>query len=144
VPLERVNHAAIGVLREPGVYIAEGGGARSTIAVNVGDAQVSNVGRTSLPAAGTRAVTAGASSHAWWMYCVIAAFALILAEWWTWQRRITVCMFWLDDLTPLWLLPCRSSGWRTWSPHELQHASAVAARRCARCCSWRWCFSRGR
>ena len=90
VPLERVNHAAIGVLREPGVYIAEGGGARSTIAVNVGDAQVSNVGRTSLPAAGTRAVTAGASSHAWWMYCVIAAFALILAEWWTWQRRITV------------------------------------------------------
>ncbi len=90
VPLERVNHAAIGVLRAPGVYVAEGGGARSTIAVNVGDAQVSNVGRTNLAAAGARAVTAGASSHAWWMYCVLAAFALIVAEWWTWQRRITV------------------------------------------------------
>jgi hypothetical protein len=90
VPLERVNHAAMAVLRAPGVYVAEGGGARSTIAVNVGDAQVSNVGRTSLPASGTRAVTAGASSHAWWMYCVLAAFALIVAEWWTWQRRITV------------------------------------------------------
>jgi hypothetical protein len=51
---------------------------------------VSNLGRTNLPAAGARAVTVGASSHAWWMYCVIAAFVLILAEWWTWQRRITV------------------------------------------------------
>ena len=55
-----------------------------------GFVDILHVGRTSLPAVGTRAVTAGASSYAWWMYCVIAAFALIVAEWWTWQRRITV------------------------------------------------------
>jgi hypothetical protein len=90
VALERVNHAAIAELRVPGLYVAEGGGARSTVAVNVGDAQVSNVQRTLVPADRAHAVTAGASSHAWWVYCVFAAFALVLAEWWTWQRRITV------------------------------------------------------
>ena len=26
----------------------------------------------------------------WWLYCAVAAFAAVLLEWWTWQRRITV------------------------------------------------------
>jgi hypothetical protein len=91
VPLVRVNGAALGTLRVPGLYVAEGGGTRSTIAVNAGDPQVSNVWRTSA-AAGARAipVTAGASGFPWWQYCAVAAFALALVEWWTWQRRITV------------------------------------------------------
>jgi hypothetical protein len=91
VPLVRVNGAALGVLRAPGLYVAEGGGARRTIAVNAGDPQVSNVWRTSANA-GARAivVTAGASGLPWWQYCAVAAFALALMEWWTWQRRITV------------------------------------------------------
>jgi hypothetical protein len=91
VPLVRVNGAALGVLRAPGLYVAEGGGSRSTIAVNAGDPQVSNVWRTSSNA-GARGilVTAGASGLPWWQYCVVAAFALALMEWWTWQRRITV------------------------------------------------------
>jgi hypothetical protein len=59
--------------------------------VNVGDPQVSNLSRTSLSAtAQARAVSAGASGRAWWLYFALVAFALVLAEWWTWQRRITV------------------------------------------------------
>jgi hypothetical protein len=26
----------------------------------------------------------------WWVGCAVAAFVLAFAEWWTWQRRITV------------------------------------------------------
>lgn len=91
VPLVRVTGAALGMLRTPGLYVAEAGGSRSTVAVNVGDAQVSNLMRTSLSATGrARPVAAGASRRPWWIYCAIAAFLLALAEWWTWQRRITV------------------------------------------------------
>jgi hypothetical protein len=91
VRLSRVNDKAVGLLRSPGLYVAEGGGSRSTIVVNAGDPQVSNLTRTlSLPARQTRAVTAGASGRPWWLYCALAAFVLALAEWWTWQRRITV------------------------------------------------------
>ncbi len=91
VALVRVDGAALGVLRVPGLYIAEGGGSRTTIAVNAGDPQVSNVWRTSSNAdARGILVTAGASGLPWWQYCAVAAFALALMEWWTWQRRITV------------------------------------------------------
>jgi hypothetical protein len=91
VPLRRVNDNAVGMLRLPGLYVAEGGGARSTIAVNVGSTQLSNLTRTTTFAPGrTHAVTSGASARPWWLYCAMAAFALALAEWWTWQRRITV------------------------------------------------------
>jgi hypothetical protein len=91
VPLVRLNEGAVGVLRSPGVYAAEGGGARSRLVVNVGDPQLSNLSRTGPAAAGgAQPVAAGMSPYPWWMYCVVAAFALALLEWWTWQRRITV------------------------------------------------------
>jgi hypothetical protein len=71
--------------------VAEGGGARSAVAVNVGDPQTSNLQRTS---GGTtrnaQIVTAGASGWPWWIYCAVLAFILAVVEWWTWQRRITV------------------------------------------------------
>jgi hypothetical protein len=91
VPIARVGDAALAVLRVPGLYVAEGGGARSTFAVNVGGPQVSNAARTTLSASDqARPVLAGASGRSWWLYCVAAAFVLALVEWWTWQRRITV------------------------------------------------------
>ena len=90
VPLERVDRTVVGVLRQPGVYTAEGAGARSTIAVNVGDPQLSNTERTSLASDRSRPVTAGASPRPWWVYCALLALVLLVAEWWTWQRRITV------------------------------------------------------
>jgi hypothetical protein len=91
IPLARVTGAALAMLRAPGLYVAEGAGAKSTFAVNVGDPQVSNGARTSLSRTDqSRPVMAGASGRPWWLYCALAAFALALLEWWTWQRRITV------------------------------------------------------
>ena len=89
VPLARIGDSATAMLRAPGLYTIEGGGARSRVAVNVGDPQLSNLMRGP---ASTRAltVTAGGSGRPWWVYCVLAAFVLVFAEWWTWQRRITV------------------------------------------------------
>jgi hypothetical protein len=91
VPLSRVGDRPVGVLRTPGLYVAEGGGSRSTIAVNAGDPLLSNLSRTTpAGAGGVRTVTAGRSGRPWWLYFAVAAFVLVLAEWWTWQRRITV------------------------------------------------------
>jgi hypothetical protein len=91
VALTRVNRSAIGLLRAPGFYVVEGGGARSTIAINAGDAQVSNLMRANpLSGAQGRQVESGSSARPWWIYLAVAAFLLVLAEWWTWQRRITV------------------------------------------------------
>ncbi len=74
----------------PGLYLAEGGGMRSALAVNVGDPQVSNVARTSLSTA-TLASTATPQSNApWWPVLIAIAFVFVLVEWWTWHRRITV------------------------------------------------------
>ncbi len=91
VPLTRVGPTAFARLRAPGIYTAEGGGTRSTFAVNIADPQLSDLSRTT-PVASGRLITvaAGASGAPWWVYCAVAAFALALAEWWTWQRRITV------------------------------------------------------
>lgn len=91
LPIVRVNATAITDLFVPGLYVAEGAGAHSTIAVNAGDAQISNLMRTSLASGGTaQQVAAGRSERPWWVYCAAFGFALALAEWWTWQRRITV------------------------------------------------------
>ncbi len=91
VPLARVPGAALAILRLPGLYVAEAGGARSTVAVNVADPQVSNTARTTLGRGDqARPVTAGASEQAWWIYLAAAAFLLVFGEWWTWLRRVTV------------------------------------------------------
>ena len=91
VPLHRDRSGVVALLRAPGLYTAEGGGAHSTIAVNAGDPHLSDLTRTTLgDSAGTVAVVAGGPARPWWIYCALAAFVLALVEWWTWQRRITV------------------------------------------------------
>jgi hypothetical protein len=90
VPLTRINGAAVAILRTPGLYVAEGGGARSTFAMNAADPLRSNVGRTSLPGGSNAASARGVLERSWWMGCAMAAFVLALVEWWTWQRRLTV------------------------------------------------------
>ena len=90
VPLARVNGALVGVIRTPGLYLAEGGGARSRVAVNAADPQRSNVGHTNLAAGANASNERGVLERPWWMTCAILAFILALGEWWTWQRRITV------------------------------------------------------
>jgi Ca-activated chloride channel family protein len=88
LPFVRADGLAYAMLRTPGLYAAEGGGARTMIAVNAGDPQRSNVSRTS--AKTTSNVGEGGLERPWWIACAMAAFLLALAEWWTWQRRITV------------------------------------------------------
>ena len=93
IPLARVGGAALACCATPGLYIAEARGRDEHIAVNVGDPQVSNLGAHD----SLSAERSGASGHGRRvrpalvaLLCVAAAFALALAEWWTWQRRITV------------------------------------------------------
>jgi hypothetical protein len=91
VALTRVDTGVFAVLKQPGLYSVEAGRARDTFAVNIADPQLSNLTRTNAFASTRgRPVTAGGSSWAWWVYCAIAAFTLAIAEWWTWQRRITL------------------------------------------------------
>jgi hypothetical protein len=91
VPLVALGGEQIAPARSSGLYTTEGGGARSAVAVNVGDPNVSNLRKTSLSAAATaEPVTGGAADRPWWLYCAMTAFALALGEWWTWHRRITV------------------------------------------------------
>jgi hypothetical protein len=78
----------VATLPAPGLYTVEAGGSRRRIAVNAGDSQISQATRTSLQGAST--VPVGEAAHPWWLYALVSAFALILVEWWTWQRRITV------------------------------------------------------
>jgi hypothetical protein len=91
VPLLRAGGQHVVTLHRPGLYRVEAGGARGVVAVNVGDPETSNLSRTSLGGAERPVTPAGlAAARPWWMYGVLAAFVLIAAEWWTWQRRITV------------------------------------------------------
>jgi aerotolerance regulator-like protein len=90
VPLTRINGAALAMLRVPGLYEVQAGGAHSTIAVNTADPQRSNVTRTSLARGTDAAAARGILERPWWLACALAAFMLAFTEWWTWQRRITV------------------------------------------------------
>ncbi len=90
IPLTRITGAVYGVLAAPGLYNVESGGARNTIAVNASDPQRSNVTRTTLSAGTSSALPRNPLDRPWWLGCALAAFVLAFAEWWTWQRRVTV------------------------------------------------------
>jgi hypothetical protein len=92
---QRVDVTAFGAerlarLTSPGLYLAEGGGMRSALAVNVGDPQVSNTERTSLTPETLAETTAAQANAPWWPMLIVIAFVFALVEWWTWHRRITV------------------------------------------------------
>ena len=91
IRLAPVGGANLGLLRDPGFYVVDEGASQSTFAVNIGDPQLSNVGRTTLgPTELESGVKAGLAGRSWWVYCIACAFGMVLVEWWTWQRRITV------------------------------------------------------
>lgn len=91
VALVRAGDRVMVRLVNPGLYLVEAGRSRGVVGVNVGDPDVSNLTRSTLP---EPAEGSGAASRAagwpWWMWAVAVGFTLIAAEWWTWQRRITV------------------------------------------------------
>lgn len=91
MPLVRAGGFAVATLATPGLHLVEAGGARGVVAVNVGDPEVSNLGRSSLAGKGQPADAAsGGGGRPWWTFAVIGAFLLVSVEWWTWQRRVTV------------------------------------------------------
>ncbi len=90
VEVTTFGDARLARITAPGLYLAEGGGMRSALAVNVGDPQVSNVGRTSLAQAQLAGAAGDASNAPWWPVLIAIAFVCGLVEWWTWHRRITV------------------------------------------------------
>ena len=90
LPITRFGDAHLVRFPGPGLYLAEGGGMRTTFAVNVGDPLVSNVSRTSLSDEVQALGAAARANDPWWPWIVGLAFLLVLVEWWTWHRRITV------------------------------------------------------
>jgi hypothetical protein len=89
VPVRRPGDRSVVALGTPGLYLIEAGGSKGVVSVHVGDPDVSNLGRTNLANAGAEAA-AGGARRPWWIYAVVIAFVLLTAEWWTWQRRVTV------------------------------------------------------
>ena len=90
IPLVRTADAVVARLPQPGLYLVDAGGSRGVVGVNIGDPQVSNVARSSLTPAASSQVAAGGAGWPWWMWAIAIGFALVAAEWWTWQRRVTV------------------------------------------------------
>ena len=80
-PLVRTGDRTIATLETPGLYLVEAGGSRGVVTVNVGGPEVSNLARTSLPASVTSAVGGSGGGRSWWVYGVLIAFVLVLAEW---------------------------------------------------------------
>lgn len=91
VTITQVGAVSVANLARPGFYQAVSGGATSTIAVNAGDPEVSDLRHTRLPAGADAGANAGASrGRPWWLFALSVALILLAAEWWTWQRRVTV------------------------------------------------------
>lgn len=90
VSLTRLGMSVAAQVTTPGFYVADAAGSHRLIAVNIGDPQVSNLARTTLTSSTTAADDAAGFGRPWWLYALGLAFALAAAEWWTWQRRITV------------------------------------------------------
>jgi hypothetical protein len=88
VALRRLGDVAIADLRDPGVYIAERPAGQIAVAINAGSRTSSNVRRSS-----TRedaAANAPRASSGLWIWLVAIALVLLGAEFYTWNRRITV------------------------------------------------------
>jgi hypothetical protein len=91
MPVVRAGGFAVATLATPGLHLVEAGGARGVVAVNVGDPEVSNLGRSSLAGKSLPAEAASSGGgRPWWTVAVMVAFLLASIEWWTWQRRVTV------------------------------------------------------
>ena len=77
---------------EPGLYTAVQGNRRLRVAVNLTDRRISDVNRSTLPRQDTRPtsqVTAGGTGELW-VFLLGAAILLLVLEWWTYHRRITI------------------------------------------------------
>jgi hypothetical protein len=91
VTVTQIGDVSVANLSRPGFYRASAGGATSEVAVSAGDPEVSDLQHTRIPAA-TQTGAAGGQTRGrpWWLIALAMALILLAAEWWTWQRRVTV------------------------------------------------------
>ena len=88
VDVLRVGDVAVADLREPGVYLADRPSGQLAIAINAGSRMSSNV-RVSMRSDASASAAPPASAGLW-IWLVAIALVLLAAEWYTWQRRVTV------------------------------------------------------
>jgi hypothetical protein len=76
----------------PGVYAAEGESGRLRVVANVMDAALTAVNASRLPPqrASATMVVASSNSPEPWTVLLLVAILLMLGEWWTYHRRVTV------------------------------------------------------
>ncbi len=90
IAVARAGAATYARLSAPGFYDVQAAGSHQTLAVNAGTPEVSNLGRSTIPAPAAGATANLPSGYAWWLYLAGLVLALVTIEWWTWQRRLTV------------------------------------------------------
>ena len=91
VATRRLPGATLIEAEEPGIYTATAGDRRVRVAVNVADAAVTAVNASRL--AGDPATIAWPTPHSAvdpWPGILLAAALLLVLEWWTYNRRLTV------------------------------------------------------
>lgn len=90
VPVTKIGDIAVATLSHVGFYVAKAGGGTSVIAVNATDPDISDLQRTRLAVKTPADASAPSRGRPWWLFAAAVAVVLIGAEWFTWQRRITV------------------------------------------------------
>ena len=75
---------------EPGLYVATHEDSRQYLAVNLASSQYSNLNKTVSQKDRPAAVTAGWLEQELWFYMIVAAALLLVVEWFTYHRGITV------------------------------------------------------
>jgi hypothetical protein len=75
---------------QPGMYIATHDGVRQRVAVNLTSREFSNINDSTGPAAPAAASRRPPLQREMWFYMALAALALIVIEWFTYHRRVTL------------------------------------------------------
>ncbi len=90
LPIARFDDRATANLDRPGLYLVQGPDGERVLRVTLGDPRRSNLMTSSVAGAPAEPAAPVTSRRPWWMLAGFGAFALGLAEWVTWQRRVTV------------------------------------------------------
>jgi hypothetical protein len=91
LPIVRLEDRVTATLDAPGLYLVQSAGGQRVVRVTLGDMRRSNLRRSALAdAPGAAPPTSPASRRPWWVGIAFVALGLVVVEWITWQRRITV------------------------------------------------------
>jgi hypothetical protein len=75
---------------EPGLYVATQGSVRQYVAVNFADLQYSDINNSRVKQSASSQVQGSVLGRELWFYMVLAALVLVLVEWFTYHRQITL------------------------------------------------------